>query len=39
VTEGYTMGKFTGAARFITGDANFIYISDENSHRITRLPK
>lgn len=38
-TEGYTMGKFTGAARFVTGDSNFVYVSDENSHRVTRLPK
>ena len=36
---GYTMGKFSSYANGITGDANFVYITDFNTNRITRLPK
>jgi hypothetical protein len=39
VNEGYTLGKFTGGARYITGDSHYVYVSDQNSHRVTRLPK
>jgi hypothetical protein len=35
---GYTMGKFNSAT-MVSGDANFIYVTDEGNHRITRLPK
>jgi hypothetical protein len=36
---GYTLGGFTGNSNYINGDSNFVYVSDENSHRVTRLPK
>jgi hypothetical protein len=32
------MGGFNNS-NFVTGDANYIYISDSNNNRITRLPK
>ncbi len=38
ITSGYRMGQFSGAYS-VSGDANYIYVGDENSHRLTRLPK
>ncbi|MDR3608231.1 MAG: hypothetical protein P4M08_12745 [Oligoflexia bacterium] len=35
---GYTLGGFVNGFS-INGDSNFVYISDENTHRVTRLPK
>lgn len=37
-TFGYKMGQFAGSLR-ISGDSSFIYVSDENSNRLTRIPK
>ncbi len=37
-TAGYRMGQFS-SAHGISGDANFIYVSDEDNHRLNRLPK
>jgi hypothetical protein len=37
-TYGYTMGGFVEPFG-VTGDANFIYVSDRDTHRVTRLPK
>ena len=35
---GYTMGGFNSPVG-ISGDANFIYITDDQNHRMTRVPK
>ena len=35
---GYTLGGFS-SANYITGDANYLYISDEDTHRVTRITK
>jgi len=37
--NGYRLGQFSDAWMGISGDANFLYISDETTHRLTRLPK
>ncbi len=36
---GYRLGQFTSNAYGISGDTNFVYVSDESTHRVTRLPK
>jgi hypothetical protein len=35
---GYTLGKFVTPTG-ISGDANYIYVSDEGTHRLVRIPK
>jgi hypothetical protein len=35
---GYKLGQFSNA-HFITGDSNFIYVTDRDTNRVTRLPK
>ncbi len=38
--NGFRLGQFANSTWFgISGDSNFIYVSDENAHRVTRLPK
>ncbi len=37
-TYGYKMGQYSGIL-WISADSNFIYATDENSQRLTRLPK
>ncbi len=37
-TSGYRMGQYSGILG-VTGDSHFIYVSDDNSHRVTRIPK
>ncbi len=37
-TNGYRMGQFS-ANYAVSGDANFIYVSDEGNHRLNRIPK
>lgn len=36
---GFKLGYLTNNSSGITGDSNFIYVTDDNTHRITRLPK
>ncbi|MBN8540504.1 MAG: fibronectin type III domain-containing protein [Deltaproteobacteria bacterium] len=36
---GYRLGQFSQNAYHLSQDANFLYVSDENSHRLTRIPK
>ena len=41
-TFGYKLGQFgrnSTSANFVSGDSYFIYISDEDTQRITRIPK
>jgi NHL repeat len=35
---GYTLGGFSSAS-FISGDPNYLYISDDDTHRMTRITK
>jgi|GEM_PF-5807394 len=37
--QGFRMGQWSGHTLRVTGDAHYIYVSDESSHRVTRLPK
>lgn len=36
---GYRLGQFSSNAYYLSGDQYFLYISDENSNRLTRIPK
>lgn len=36
---GFQMGQLTSSAYYITGDNHYIYVSDEGTSRITRIPK
>jgi hypothetical protein len=36
---GYRLGQFSSNAYHLSQDAHFLYVSDENSHRLTRIPK
>lgn len=38
-TSGYRMGQFSVNAYGITGDAHFVYVTDADTQRVTRLPK
>lgn len=38
-TIGYRMGQFSSVELLVGGDNHYVYISDNGSHRITRLPK
>jgi hypothetical protein len=43
-TTGYRLGNSNNVGGFtspnyVTGDANFIYVSDDNTHRVTRISK
>lgn len=39
VSLGMKLGQFTSIRGALTGDNNFIYVSDESGNRVTRLPK
>jgi hypothetical protein len=38
-TSGYRLGQFSSNLYSISGDSNFLYLGDENTSRVTRLPK
>lgn len=38
-SQGRRMGQFSGSTGFITGDANYVYVSDQTGNRVTRFPK
>ncbi|CAN5679552.1 hypothetical protein BH10BDE1_BH10BDE1_17300 [soil metagenome] len=38
-TTGYRLGQFSSNLYSISGDANYLYLGDENTSRVTRLPK
>ncbi len=36
---GRRMGQFSGTTGFVTGDSQYIYVSDQTGNRVTRFPK